>query len=132
MAFPMSCSARCPKMLRQLFDYWQESKFLFSLKLPDWKLLVSSAPEDHENKAASAGLPIAPIGKLAVVPNTGGRSLFAATFLGVYRSDNFGQSWVQYGAGLPTVQVSDLYIPADGSFLRASTYGRGVWDIPLR
>jgi hypothetical protein len=25
-----------------------------------------------------------------------------------------------------------LYMPADGSFLRASTYGRGVWDLPLR
>jgi photosystem II stability/assembly factor-like uncharacterized protein len=83
-------------------------------------------------KAASNGLPNVPVGKLAVLPNTGGRTVFAATFLGVYRTDNFGATWTQYGAGLPTVQVSDLYIPADGSFLRASTYGRGVWDVPLR
>jgi hypothetical protein len=38
----------------------------------------------------------------------------------------------QYGGGLPTVQISDLYMPADGSFLRASTYGRGVWDITVK
>jgi hypothetical protein len=24
--------------------------------------------------------------------------------------------------------VNDLYMPADGSFLRAASYGRGVWD----
>ena len=42
--------------------------------------------------------------------------------------------WLEeyFDNGLPTVEVSDLYMPADGSFLRASTYGRGVWDLQLR
>jgi hypothetical protein len=58
--------------------------------------------------------------------------VYAATWLGVYRTTNGGASWTQFGAGLPTVEVSDLYMPRDGSFLRASTYGRGVWDVAVR
>ena len=32
------------------------------------------------------------------------------------------------GSGLPMVNVSDLYMPTDGSYLRVSTFGRGVWE----
>ena len=84
-------------------------------------------------KAASKGLPIAPISRLLTAPNDlTGNTVYAATYLGVYRTLDGGASWTQYGAGLPTVQISDLYMPADGSFLRASTYGRGVWDIAVK
>jgi photosystem II stability/assembly factor-like uncharacterized protein len=83
--------------------------------------------------AASNGLPNVPIQKLLAAPNDlSGNTVYAATWLGVYRTTNGGISWTQFGAGLPTVEVSDLYMPADGSFLRASTYGRGVWDLQLR
>jgi RNA polymerase sigma-70 factor (ECF subfamily) len=34
--------------------------------------------------------------------------------------------------GTPAAKLfSDLYMPADGSFLRAASYGRGVWEIAL-
>lgn len=83
--------------------------------------------------AASNGLPNVPIQKLLAAPNDlSGNTVYAATWLGVYRTTNGGISWSQFGAGLPTVEVSDLYMPADGGFLRASTYGRGVWDLSLR
>ncbi|TFW33626.1 WD40/YVTN/BNR-like repeat-containing protein [Massilia horti] len=83
--------------------------------------------------AASRGLPNVPIQKLLAAPNDpSGNTVYAATWIGVYRTVDGGATWSQFGAGLPTVQVSDLYMPADGSFLRASTYGRGVWDLPLR
>jgi len=83
--------------------------------------------------AAGNGLPGVPIDKLLAAPNdASGNTVYAATWLGVYRTVDGGQNWSQYGAGLPTVEVSDLYMPRDGSFLRASTYGRGVWDIPVR
>jgi photosystem II stability/assembly factor-like uncharacterized protein len=82
--------------------------------------------------AASNGLPAVPIQKLLAAPNDlSGNTVYAATFLGVYQTTDGGASWHQIGAGLPTVEVSDLYMPRDGSFLRASTYGRGVWDLPL-
>jgi photosystem II stability/assembly factor-like uncharacterized protein len=83
--------------------------------------------------AASTGLPNVPIDRLLAAPNDpSGNTVYAATWLGVYRTTNGGVSWSQIGAGLPTVEVSDLYMPADGSFLRAATYGRGVWDLQLR
>lgn len=82
--------------------------------------------------AASNGLPHVPIDRLLAAPNDlSGNTVYAATWLGVYRTTDGGANWSQFGAGLPTVEVSDLYMPADGSFLRASTYGRGVWDLPL-
>ncbi len=83
--------------------------------------------------AAGNGLPGVPVGKLLIPPNDlSGKTVYAATWLGVYRTLDGGANWSLYGAGLPTVQVSDLYMPADASFLRVSTYGRGVWDIPVR
>jgi photosystem II stability/assembly factor-like uncharacterized protein len=82
--------------------------------------------------AASNGLPNVPIDKLLAAPNDpSGNTVYAATWLGVYRTTDGGASWSQFGAGLPTVEVSDLYMPLDGSFLRASTYGRGVWDLQV-
>lgn len=57
-------------------------------------------------------------------PNT----VYAGTWIGVYETTNGGTSWHLYGQGLPVVNVSDLYMPTDGSYLRVSTYGRGVWE----
>lgn len=79
--------------------------------------------------AASNGLPFGiPI---HVIQNLRGNAntLFAGTDFGVYRSTDGGASWARYGNGLPMVAVRDLYIAPDGSFLRAATYGRGVWEL---
>ncbi|MBI3349666.1 MAG: hypothetical protein HY020_20955 [Burkholderiales bacterium] len=95
--------------------------------------VVKSSDGGLSWQAAANGLPRVPISRLLAAPNDpSGNTVYAATFIGVYRTTDGGQSWQQFGAGLPTVQVSDLYMPVDGSFLRASTYGRGVWDLPLR
>jgi photosystem II stability/assembly factor-like uncharacterized protein len=78
--------------------------------------------------ASASGLPDVPVTRLLVStkePNT----IFAATWVGVYRSTNAGGSWERYGSGLPYAVISDLYMAPDGSFLRASSYGRGVWEI---
>lgn len=78
--------------------------------------------------ASDGGLPKVPVIKIQVDPRNAG-TLYAATYLGVYRSTDGGASWSLFGNGLPTVVVSDLYMPPDGSFLRAATYGRGVWEV---
>ena len=39
-----------------------------------------------------------------------------------------GATWTLFGHAMPQVVVSDLYMPPDGSVLRASTYGRSVWE----
>jgi hypothetical protein len=80
---------------------------------------------------ACAGLPAVPIQKILVSPaDPTGLTAYAATWIGVYRTTNGGASWSQFGAGLPVVKVSDLYMPAKGGFLRIATYGRGIWEIP--
>ena len=79
--------------------------------------------------AISNGLPPVPISKLIVSPRDPlGNTVYAGTWLGVYETTDGGASWHLYGSGLPIVVVSDLYMPTDGSYLRVSTYGRGVWE----
>ena len=77
----------------------------------------------------SNGLPPVPISKLLVSPrDPSGNTVYAGTWLGVYETTDGGASWHLYGSGLPIVVVSDLYMPSNGSYLRVSTYGRGVWE----
>ena len=78
---------------------------------------------------ANVGLPAVPISKLLVsTRDASGRTLYAATWIGVYETTDAGASWHLYGSGLPVVNVSDIYMPPDGSYLRVSTFGRGVWE----
>ncbi len=71
------------------------------------------------------GIPVNSIVADPVTPTT----LYAGTHLGVYSSADGGATWTRYGAGLPLVNVTDLYIAADGSLVRAATFGRSVWEL---
>lgn len=77
---------------------------------------------------ASTGLPNVPVARLVVSP-LDKNTVYAATFLGVYRTTNGGANWSRFGAGLPFVEVDDIYIAPDASFLRIGSFGRGVWEI---
>jgi photosystem II stability/assembly factor-like uncharacterized protein len=77
---------------------------------------------------ADSGLPDVPIIRLVVSP-VDNNTLYAATFLGVYRTTNGGTSWSRYGAGLPFVEVDDIYVAPDASLLRIGSFGRGVWEL---
>jgi hypothetical protein len=72
------------------------------------------------------GIPVHVIQNLPGSINT----LFAGTDFGVYRSTDGGANWARFGNGLPMVASRDLYIAPNGTFIRAGTYGRGVWEIP--
>ncbi len=79
---------------------------------------------------ADSGLPDVPVTKLAVDLGDGtGNTVYAATWLGVYRTTNGGTSWTLFGTGLPQGRVSDIYVAPDSSFIRVSTWGRGVWEM---
>jgi photosystem II stability/assembly factor-like uncharacterized protein len=55
--------------------------------------------------------------------------LYAGTHLGVYRSTTGGSSWERFGSGMPLVEVTDVYVSADSTLVRASTFGRGFWEL---
>ena len=81
---------------------------------------------------ADSGLPDAAVSQLAVdTRDASGRTLFAATDLGVYWTQDGGKSWSLFGAGLPNVSVRGLYVSPEGRFMRIATYGRGVWEVDL-
>jgi len=78
------------------------------------------------------GLPDTPVEIVLVDPrDAAGDIVYAGTWVGVYRTTDGGAHWSLFGAGLPQVVVSDLYLMPDGSALRISTYGRGVWEVKL-
>ncbi len=80
---------------------------------------------------ADGGLPDVPVTKLAVDPGDAtGNTLYAATWLGVYRSINGGTSWSLLGTGLPQGRATDIWVAPDSSSVRVSTWGRGVWELP--
>jgi photosystem II stability/assembly factor-like uncharacterized protein len=78
----------------------------------------------------SAGLPNLPVNCIAVDSSTPG-ALFIGNDLGVFYTDSAHTGWALYGTGLPNVIINDLDINYGNYKVRAATYGRGVWEIPL-
>jgi hypothetical protein len=83
------------------------------------------------------GIPDAPADSIAIDPSSPG-TVYVGTDVGVYVTSDNGANWAEYGpttgAGvLPNVPVTKLDAIDNGTVhkLRASTYGRGMWDIDL-
>ena len=100
---------------------------------PPLRVIKSTDGGNTWTSASGTGagrLPNVPVSKLLVSHrDPSGQTIYAATWIGVYVTTDGGASWTLFGSGLPVVQVSDLYMPPDGSYLRVSTYGRGVWEM---
>jgi hypothetical protein len=86
-----------------------------------------------------SGLPDSPVNALLVDSQAG--KIYAGTDVGIFVSSTSGASWAEVGpapssgqAGyLPNVPVSAIRIFNSGAVkkLRASTYGRGIWEYSL-
>ena len=95
-----------------------------------WKSTNSGASWSTIDGVASgfpAGIPV----NTLVVDPMSSNTLYAGTHLGVYTSTDGGTTWTRYGTGMPLVNVTDLYVANDDSVIRAATYGRSVWELPL-
>ncbi len=72
-----------------------------------------------------------------VCDKTSEEGVYIGTDAGVYYRDAEMEDWVLHGTGLPvSVEVTEVEIYYDrglraDSRLRASTYGRGLWEVPL-
>jgi photosystem II stability/assembly factor-like uncharacterized protein len=87
-----------------------------------WNRADGSYPTRH--------LPDVAVSDIVVDPrDPQGRTVYAATSIGVYVTHDGGTKWRLFGAGLPNVSVRGLYLSPDEGFVRIATYGRGVWEI---
>ena len=85
------------------------------------------------SSASGPGLPDVPVIKLTPdLSDPTGRTLYAGTWIGLFRTTDGGSTWSLFGAGLPHVEVSDVYVSPDGGTVRVGTYGRGVWEVSTR
>ncbi len=73
------------------------------------------------------GIPVNSLVVDQVTPTT----LYAGTHLGVYTSTDGGTNWTRYGSGMPLVNVTGVYLAGDDSLVRASTFGRSVWELAV-
>lgn len=76
----------------------------------------------------STGLPAIPANCLAFQSNG---DMYCGTDLGVYYRAATATAWTAFTSGMPGVPVTDLDIFVPTGKLRASTYGRGIWESPL-
>src|SRR5262249_51698656 len=77
----------------------------------------------------TGNLPNTPVNTIALGPD--GSTLFVGTDVGVYQSCDGGDTWYNFGMGLPNAQVVDLeYVPSL-NVLAAATHGHGVYEIMI-
>ncbi len=100
---------------------------------PSRNHVVRSTDAGQTWQVADGGLPQLPLRKILADPaDPTGNTACAANVIGVYRTTDGGTTWTRFGNRLPMADFSDHYLPSDGRFLRAGSYGRGVWEIQLR
>jgi Bacterial Ig domain/Secretion system C-terminal sorting domain len=78
----------------------------------------------------SGGMPQIPVTCFVTQKNLIG-AVYCGTDLGVSYSPDWGSNWESFTHGMPGVSVTDLDIFYPSKLIRASTYGRGIWESNL-
>ncbi len=78
----------------------------------------------------SASIPNVPVNCMAIDKN-GSDAVYIGTDVGCFFKDASMAVWQPFSNGLPNVIVTQLEIFYTGSKIRASTYGRGMWESGL-
>lgn len=75
----------------------------------------------------SGGLPDMPVNAV-YIDKRNPETLYAATDIGVFRSDTAGDNWYPLNNGMPPAIVMSFTTTADGRLI-AGTYGRGAYEL---
>ena len=75
----------------------------------------------------TANLPQVPTYAVVIDPDLPA-TYYVANDIGVFVTRDGGTSWAPLGFGLPRASVQDLKLHRPSRILRASTFGRGMWD----
>ena len=59
------------------------------------------------------------------------QNLYLSTDIGVFYLSRWEDKWKYYSTGLPKVEIQELEIQYEAKMLRAATFGRGIWEVPL-
>ncbi len=78
----------------------------------------------------SSNLPNTPVNDIIVDPDVP-FTLYVGTDMGVFISTDDGASWMTFQSGFPNVAVLGIKLHRPTRLLRASTHGRGMWDLLL-
>ncbi|MEJ0006240.1 MAG: hypothetical protein WDM77_07605 [Steroidobacteraceae bacterium] len=77
-----------------------------------------------------SGLPDSPLNTIVVDPDLVG-TLYVGTDVGAFWTSDAGAHWQVLGQDLPNVNVTSLVLQRSIRLMRAGTFGRGAWDLPL-
>ncbi len=79
-------------------------------------------------------LPKVPVFSVAIDPRNGTLhdAIYLGTDVGCYYRDNTLADWVCYNKGFPYAIIQDLEIAPTCGMIRAATFGRSLWESPLR
>jgi photosystem II stability/assembly factor-like uncharacterized protein len=79
----------------------------------------------------STSLPNIPINTIVYRNNDVNDAVYIGADIGIFYHDNSNPNWVPYFNDMANSKVTDLEIYYPGSKIRASTYGRGLWESKL-
>jgi hypothetical protein len=65
--------------------------------------------------------------KIILDPNKSNETIYLATELGLYFTDNTTTNWAKLGTALPNVRISDIEVSKNNGNVYIGTFGRGMW-----
>lgn len=80
----------------------------------------------------STGLPNLPANCIRIIPGGTLDEVYVGCDIGVYYRNNTMSSWTPYFKDLPHSPVKDIEIYKPGKKIRVCTFGRGIWEAPLK
>jgi PKD repeat protein len=95
------------------------------------KVFVTTDQGATWSDVSSPSLPNVPVNCIVHDHSSTNDAIYVGTDVGVFYKDNSLSNWEPFTNNLPNVVVTQLEIFYAGNKIRASTYGRGMWESDL-